>query len=236
MITLSYSTINNCLLPSNSHNWANKINGAKVPENPYFFNGHRLHKIIQEHLSGQTPNEFLKHIPYTFPLVEEQDRDLRCRFKFVIKSSEDEQMTLLNSTELEVGISYIVPNIKKSYEIVGYMDAQDPENLRFGEIKTGSKMWSLGQFLNSYQRKTYALAKPEYTESILITALNETEWATTPPKVFKIPLTQQDRQDALKWIVEAIKLLESGDYTGGLDENGKCANRFCYYGVNCQFK
>ena len=209
MIKLSFSTINSCLQPENSHNWANKTMGAKVPDNEFFKNGHRLHKIIQEHISGKTPNDFLKHIPYTFPVVEEVDFDKRC--EFTIKISE-------------------------KYGVRGFIDAQDPDNKRFCEIKTGNTLWSLGKFQQSYQRKVYALAKPDYTESILITALNDTEWPTQPPKLYKVPLTQKDRDEALAWIEKAIKVLESGDYTGGLDEEGKCTNRYCMYGANCQFK
>jgi len=182
--------------------------GAKVPDNEFFRNGHRIHSIIQSHLSGKEPNELLKHIPYKFPIVEEKDFDDRCKFEIPITDK---------------------------YGIRGYIDAQDPENKRFGEIKTGTE-WGLKKFVESYQRKIYALAKPDYTESVLITCLDDTQWATTPPKYYSVPLTQKDREDALEWIEKAIKLLEAGDFSGGLDENGRCTNNYCYYGQNCKFK
>ena len=34
-------------------------------------------------------------------------------------------------------------------------------------------------------------------------------------------------------ILKGIEILEAGDFTGGLDENGKCTG--CFYGENCNF-
>ena len=87
------------------------------------------------------------------------------------------------------------------------------------------------------QRKIYALAKPEYTETICITcSKNVEEWKNEKPKLFRVPTTQRDRDEAIKWILGGIEIIESGDYTGGLNKEGKCINPRCYYGVNCQFK
>lgn len=210
MITLSYSTINYCLQPENSHNWLNKMMGAKVPDNEFFRNGHRLHEIIQGHLSGKKPDSRLEHINYKFPIVEEVDFDKRCEFTF---------------------------QVNEKYQIRGFFDALDPENKRLGEIKTAGKMWTVGQFQSSMQRKIYALAKPDFTELVGITALSDdSQWPTTPPKVYPIPLTERDRKEALEWIMKAIQTIEKGEFNGGLDENGKCVMRFCNFGENCQFK
>lgn len=86
-------------------------------------------------------------------------------------------------------------------------------------------------------KKVYALAHPEYKELVGITALSDdSQWPTTPPKVYPIPLTERDRKEALEWIMKAIETIEKADFKGGLDENGKCALRFCNFGENCQFK
>lgn len=210
MITLSYSTINNCLQPENSHNWLNKQMGIQVPDNIYFQGGKRLHRLAQDHLSGKVPDERLKHINYTFPIVEEVDFDERCRF--VVKITEE-------------------------VNIHGFVDADDPENKRFGELKFSGKMWSLGQFHRSIQRKIYALAHPTYTEAIGITALlDDSKWNIEKPKAYKLPLTQKDRDEALAWIMKAVTLWKSGNFKGGLNDEGKCTDPRCYYGANCQFK
>mgnify|MGYP001164684551 CR=1 FL=1 len=210
MITLSYSTINYCLQPENSHNWLNKMMGAKVPDNEFFKNGHRLHAIIQGHLSGKTPDERLSHLTHKFPIVEEVDFDKRCEF--------------------------IIP-INEKFQVRGFVDAKDPANLKLGEIKTAGKMWTIGQFQNSMQKKVYALGHPEYKTMVGITALSDdSQWLKEKVKAYPIPLTQRDRDEALKWILEAIAVIEKGEFNGGLDDNGKCALRFCNFGENCQFK
>ena len=210
MITLSFSTIQYCLQEDNSHNWLNKMAGLKVPDNEFFRNGHRLHSIIQAHLSGKTTDDRLKHINYSFSIVEEKDFDERCSFEF---------------------------NINDKYSMRGFVDAKDPEALRLGEIKTAGKMWTVADFARSMQRKIYALAHPDYKELVGITALSDDkQWGTLPPKVYPIPLTQKDRDEAFAWIMKGIELLESGNFKGGLDENGKCTMRFCSYAENCQFK
>lgn len=210
MITLSYSTIQYCLQTENSHNWLNKQMGIKVPDNEYFRNGKRLHEIIQGHLCGKKIDERLSHIQYVFPIVEERDFDPRCEF--------------------------IIP-INAKYRMRGFLDALDPDNLTFGEIKTSGTMWTIGQFQRSIQRKIYALAHPKYTRAIGITAnIDDTKWAVERPKAYELPLTEKDREEALKWILAGIAELEKAEFKGGLDENGKCTMRFCSYGINCQFK
>lgn len=210
MITLSYSTITYCLQPENSHNWLNKMMGAKVPDNEFFRNGKRLHDIIQGHLSGKVIDERLSHINHKFSIVEEENFDPRC--EFIIK-------------------------INDKYRVRGFVDAKDPEGLILGEIKTSGKMWTIGQFQRSMQKKIYALGHPEYNTLVGITALSDDSlWLKEKPKAYPIPLTQRDRKEALEYILDAIKTIESGEFKGGLDENGKCVLRFCNYGINCQFK
>ena len=86
------------------------------------------------------------------------------------------------------------------------------------------------------QRKIYALGRKDLKEAILITcSKNPDNWKKAPPKVFKAPLTDQDKQDATEWIIKAIDLLEAGDFAGGL-EDGKCTDPYCYFGCNCSFK
>lgn len=210
MITLSYSTIEHCLQPHNSHNWLNKQMGIEVPDNDYFKEGKRLHRITQDHLSGKIIDERLKHIEYVFPLVEETDKDPRCEFFF---------------------------KVNEKYQVHGFIDADNPEEKIFGELKFSGKMWTLGQFHKSIQRKIYALAKPEYTHCIGITGLlDDSKWENERPKVYRIPLTQRDRDEAVKYINAAIELIEAGEFKGGLNEEGKCTDFRCYFGANCQFK
>ena len=210
MISLSYSSLN--ILHTCRHNWINKTMGIPQEEKPFFEKGKQLHRIIQDHVARIKVDKDLKHILIEFPIVEQVDFDPRCKFTFRW------------------------PYAGETYDFIGFIDGLDPENKRFLEIKSGVKMWSVGQFQKAIQRKIYALARPDFQEAYLITCLSDlTEWKTTPPKLFKVPLTDQDRKDATDWINAGIEILNSGDFMTDL-VNGKCFDPYCYWGKNCQFK
>lgn len=220
--------------------------GYKPEDHDYYHQGKEAHDIIQNHVSGKVLSDDLSHLveevdgvkkPIYFPIVEQVDFDPRCKFSFFIKPMSSAQKDLF-SKQLEVGSGvYTSENIQSEYEIRGYFDGHDPEKGRLLEIKSSSTMWSLGQFHSLMQRKVYALAKPLYTEFIGITCHRDlSTWKNVLPKVYRMPLTATDRAEAFQWILGAIKIIESGDYSGGLDENGKCVNQRCYFGKNCQFK
>lgn len=210
MITLSNSTIKSCLQPNNSHNWINRINGIMPEERPEWDEGTKVHRLIQRHISGKELHPYLSSIKFTFPIVEEENRDPRTKFTF---------------------------KVGDKYEIVGYLDGIDYDNKRFLEIKSSTTPWGPAMFRNSYQRKIYSIPHKDFTEAILITCQRDPKvWKQIKPKVRLERITDKDREDAYDYINKAIKLLESGDYTGGLID-GKCILGVgCYYGENCMFK
>lgn len=236
MLQLSYSTIN--MVKEASHNWVNKLMGLKPQDRPYYHTGKAGHDIIQAHLSGKHKTPYLEHIPYTFPLVEEKDFDERLKFNVTLKSLIDRYS------------EFLAPSLfpKEEYNLIGFFDAMDKASCRFGEIKISSSPWGITQFANLMQRKIYSLAIPLFREVVCITAHSSVpqdldnivateQWAIQKPKYYTIPCTQEDRIEALKWILEGIEIIESGDYSGGLDATGVCAlGDRCYYGVNCSFK
>lgn len=198
---LSYTTINTCLQPTNSHNWLNRQMGRNIPENPAFETGKRIHRIIQSDLSKFKivhPNNYL---------VERQDRDDLTYFEFPLEG----------------------------YTIIGYLDGYSETDKSILEIKSGTKFWSIMDFVKSPQIGIYALAHSNFTYAICITALSdELLWQIQPPKVYEVELTAKMRKDAKKYILDAISLFEKGDFTGGLTD-GKCIG-WCNYGQNCFFK
>lgn len=190
--------------------------GLKPEVRDYWTAGKEAHAIIQAHVSNKKKHPFLNHIELTFPIVEEKDFDERCKFNFPVK----------------VGTNKGV----NEYNMIGFYDGLDFENKRFLEIKSSDPLWSVGKFQKAMQRKVYSLANPKLKEAILITCSKKIEnWEKAPPKVFKVPLTEQDRREATSWIASAIQLLMSGDFTGGL-EDGVCRDRWCYFGNACSFK
>ena len=215
MIQLSYSSLS--LLHDRPHCWLNKTIGIPQPEKPEWAQGKKIHKIIQAHVSGKKAHPHLKHIKYKFPIVEEVEFDERCRFEIPMAAG-------MKSGKVE------------KYKIIGFLDGLDLKNKRFLEIKSSDPVWTLGRFQRSIQRKLYALAKPKFTEAILIAcSKNEAIWASEKPKVYKVPLTPQDKSEAVDWIMEGIKILVSGNFTTDL-VGGKCLDPRCYWGENCQFK
>jgi len=173
-------------------------------------NGTKCHRIIQKHVSGVKVRKDLSHIKYTFPIVERMNFDPQCKFEFLYDSE---------------------------YKIGGYVDGLNPETGQILEIKTSYTNWSLSKFQNSPQRKVYAYAFSEYKESVLITGRKYPErWKEDKPKVLRVDINEQDFDDALEYIEKGIDIIESGDYTGGLDDDGVCRDPYCFYGKNCSFK
>jgi hypothetical protein len=210
-IHLSFSTINNCLQPENSHCWINKY-VLKIPTEVthYMTDGQAGHEIIQGHVSGKMPDLRIKYIKDVFPIVEEKRFDERCKFSFEIDG----------------------------YEIIGYFDGLNPEKHTDLEIKlTATTPWTLARFQTSMQRKIYKRARPDLEKSILITgSTNPDLWKTEKLKRFEVESRKQDAIDAEKWIRAGIAVLEDGDYNGGLDEDGRCNLFRCLWGENCHFK
>jgi len=193
--------------------------GIKAEEKPEWAIGKKIHRIIQDHVSGKKPDPRFKHIKYTFPIVEEVEFDGRCRFEFE-----------LNPLIRKIG------KIKGTYKIMGFFDGLDYENKRFLEIKSSDPIWSISRFEQSFQRKLYSLAEPDFTEAILITcSKDESKWEREQAKVYSVPLTERDRLQALDWITAGIRVLEAGNFTSDLVD-GKCVDKWCYWGANCQFK
>lgn len=204
----SYSTIND--LVTCSHSWINRMMGKKKPWAIYFDQGKDGHRIIQDHVAGIKKDPRIDYLTETFPIVEKTAFDPDCKFEMRIRG----------------------------YSFIGFLDLQDPEKRRFGEIKLSGTPWSLGKFRDAVQRKIYALAHPEYETGVLITGrLDPNEWATTKLKVMEMPLTAKDREEAMEWINAGIDVFEAGDFNGGLDpETGRCADSRCPYGQNCHFR
>ena len=222
---LSYSTIANTLQPQNSHNFVNKnILGLKPEERPEWKEGKVAHDIIQKHVSGRQPHMVLSKVKelddVKFPIVETKDFDPKCR--------------------IEVSLNQLFPNktdFEHDYTLLGFIDGRDEEWTRGLEIKTSSNLWSLMKFKKAMQRKVYCFAVPTLKSMTLITTpRNEMEWASIKPKVYTVPTTEKDKIDAMNWILAAIALLQSGDFTGGLNEDGICTDKWCYFGRNCSFK
>lgn len=210
MTRLSYSSLSNLY---NGHEWINKMLGISVPNYPFLKEGKDGHRIIQDHIADIKKHEYLKDIKVKFHIVEEKDFDERCRFSFEVDG----------------------------YEIIGFHDGRDENYRRTVEIKLSSTPWSISKFKKDVQRKLYALSNPKIEEQFLITGHRDIEkWNDDPPKIYSLRPSKSDREEGLEWIKGGIAILEKGDFTGGLDESGRCTG--CFWNMaryselaNCNF-
>ena len=210
MLQLSYSSLN--LLHTCPHNWINKQCQIPPEEKPEWAEGKHCHRLMQDHVSGKKLHKYLKHIKYKFPIVEQVDFDPRCKFEDIFRMD------------------------GKDYKIIGFYDGRTKDFKRLLEGKFSFSPWSLSKFQKSMQRKIYAWSNVNFEEAVLITGQRDPElWKDDPPKVYKVPMTQQDQDEAIVWIREGIHIFESGNFTSDLVD-GKCVDRWCYWGQNCQFK
>jgi len=182
--------------------------GIKAEDKIWFKEGREAHSIIQKHVSGVEPYPAIAHILDKFPIVEEVDFDPRLKFERDFKN----------------------------YKIIGFLDGLNEEEKAFLEIKTSSKAWSIGQFQKAMQRKIYAFLRPDLVKSVLITGARNPElWLKDILKIYHVPSTAQDEEEAKEWIEKGIVILEAGNFTSDLVD-GKCVERWCNWGKNCSFK
>lgn len=220
--TLSFSTINNCLQPENSHNWLNKQMGAEVPFQHYFEEGKICHRIIQDHVAGIKEDDRLSHIPLQFDVVEIDDKDTRTEFTFNINEKYEE-------------LTGKPCPLSKQYNFHGFFDGRDIDWTKMLEIKSSSTLWSVGKFLKAMQRKCYSIVDT-VVEAYLITCPRDPKlWSRVKPKYFKVPITHADRVEGIEWIVAGAMVLDKGEFHGGL-EDGVCTMARCPYGRNCNFR
>ena len=211
MITLSFTSISG--LHEHPHYWLNKMMGAKMPEWDFFKRGKECHRIMQDHVSGRVPNKGLEWFQYKFPLVEEVDYDPKMNFRI---------------------------KINEKYEVQGFLDGLNEEELSMLEGKFG-EIWSLGKYQRSFQRKIYSLLRPDIKVQRILTGVSFPEqWPFKQPKTYTIEPTQADRDEAMAYILEGIRILESGEFYGDLvksdDGEYHCNDPRCLYGKNCLFK
>ena len=219
MVTLSYSTI--YMLYNSSHQWVSKQMGIKQEDRYYFREGREAGRIIEDHVAGIKKHPDLAHITEHFSVVEKVDFDKRTKFEF---------------------------SPAEGYTMVGWADGLDKEKKAVLEVKSSGvtkdkvtgelkcNYWTVTKFLKSMQRKVYSIGFPWSKQAFIITAPRLPEqWKMFPPKLMNLPQTEQDKKEAMEWILGGIKILEAGDFTGGLVD-GRCIDPWCNYGKNCYFK
>lgn len=183
MIELSYSTMN--ALIHEPHTFICKYTLAlETFTTPYFEEGRRLHRIIQDHVSGRVEHPALAHLPY-FPHVEQTDFDPVMKVRYPINDQ---------------------------FSFFGYVDGLNPQTGQFLEIKTGS-VWSKQRFLDLIQWRLYASALPGYSEVVFVNcSSNEQHWTTNNVRVYRHTITEQDRAAARPFIARAIDIIEHIDH------------------------
>lgn len=190
----------------------------KTEDKLIFEEGKNTHHRIQQHVSNKKRDKIVEKIIELpeFPIVETRDFDPKTTFEFNIS---DERL-------------------KEKYQIFGFADGLNRKEKMGLEIKSSrNSLWGLSKFQQSPQRKLYAMGFPWMEKQVLITCLHDIKTAQDIKK-YTVNVSENDRREGKEWIVERLllfeQLLQSGDFSGGLDEEGRC-NGWCYYGRNCYF-
>lgn len=120
----------------------------------------------------------------------------------------------------------------------GYCDGVNFKTKSFMEIKTSkSTLWSQGEFDRSMQPVYYSYVT-KFPHAFFLTCLfipqEDGSVLLGPPRKFYRKFEPEEWEKARIWAEEGIKIIQSGDYTGGLDKDtGKCLG--CSYGRLCHF-
>ena len=178
MIELSYSTMN--ALIHEPHTFLCKyVLGLETFTTPYLEEGSRLHRIVQNHVSGRAAHPGLAHLPY-FPHVEQRPFDPTMQVRLPIDDT---------------------------FSFIGYVDGLNPQTQQVLEIKTGSR-WSKQRFLDLVQWKLYAAALPDYAEVVFVNCSRpESAWSRRTAAVYRHTITEADRAAAAPFIRRAIDIV-----------------------------
>jgi hypothetical protein len=189
------------------------MQGLKTFSIADFEAGKKMHRIIQDHCSGVTHNDLLTQLP-KFSLVETEDFDQKMKIEF---------------------------DVNDKYSLRGYVDMKDPETRMFGEIKSGGKSWTAGEFARHPQWKIYALAMPEYTKAWLISVpKDDALWSRETIRVFNKDITDEDKKQAKEFIDQGIHIIENIRDAIDREQEEKRAkgytgrSRYCFY-VGCDW-
>ena len=182
MIELSYSTMN--ALIHEPHTFLCKyVLGLETFTTPYLEEGSRLHRIVQNHVSGRAAHPGLAHLPY-FPHVEQRPFDPTMQVRLPIDDT---------------------------FSFIGYVDGLNPQTQQVLEIKTGSR-WSKQRFLDLVQWKLYAAALPDYAEVVFVNCSRpESAWSRRTVAVYCHTITEADRAAAAPFIARAIDIVAHVD-------------------------
>ena len=201
MVKLSYSTLNATI---NCHQfWLNKMMGLPTEDFEYFHYGKGGHDIIQRHVSGREKDPLLLH---SMP-------------------SEHFNFPIVETKDFDENTHFEVP-IDNKYLLHGYNDGLNLATKTILEIKISTTPWTSSKIKESMQKKCYALGRPEMTRMLLVTARPDLSGL----KKFEVALTQKDRDEALAWIKDGIKIIEDATFDGGA-----CRNCYrCVYKNSCE--
>jgi hypothetical protein len=181
------------------HTWLNKINGLPTRTTPEFEAGKRVHRIVQDSVSGKTPHPLLSNLP-TFSKVENCDFD---------KTME------------------VTHKINKHYHFHGYADLIDDTRKDFGDIKSGAP-WSVQKIMSHPQFWLYSWALG-YSDFWLINLPKETEtWNKNNITVIKAKFNDKHYDRAQEFIDRSIDVIENiKDYIA--KEDFEKSRYFCWY-------
>ena len=198
-IVLSYSTLSD--LKKWRHSWLNKM--MKLPKKEFKFlqEGRDVQDVLLPHMAG---------VKLDKRITKREKADSR----FKLPPLElYEKIKFDPDVEGRFDVNY-------KYSFVVYTDGLNLTEKFRVEVKSSSSTWTLGMVRNLVQRKIQAIAFPETNRSYLVSAARNLKLPGWELSIKSLPAkdTEEEKEEAWKWIMEGVKILEKGDFEPDKEE------------------
>lgn len=192
-IVLSYSTLSD--LKKLRHTWLNKMMG--LPKKPFKFldEGKAVHNVLLPHMAGVKLD----------PRLTKREKD-NTPFKLP-------KLELYEKIDFDPDVKRIF-DVNDKYSFVVFTDGLNLTKKFRVEIKSSSSAWTLSKVRDLIQRKIQGIAFPETNSSYLVSSARNLDlpgWELSV-KVFPAKDTEKEKEEAWKWIMEGVKILEKGEF------------------------
>jgi hypothetical protein len=211
-IILSYSTLSD--LKKWRHSWLNKMMGLPKKEFEFLKEGRAVQNVLLPHMAG---------VKLDHRLTKREKAD--SRFKLP-------KVELYEKVDFDPDVKRYF-DVNDKYSFIVFTDGLNLTDKFRVEVKSSSSAWTLGKVRELVQRKIQGIAFPETDHSYLVSAardLNLPGWEFSI-KSFPAGDTDKDREEAWKWIMDGVKILEKGDFEPDKKELEFIENQYnkCWY-------
>ena len=198
-IILSYSTLSD--LKKLRHTWLNKMMGLPKKEFKYLQEGKDVHNVLLPHMAGVKLD----------PRITKREK-ADSRFKLP-------PLELYEKVDFDPDVKRYF-DVDDKYSFIVFTDGLNLTEKYRVEVKSSSSAWTLGMVRKLVQRKIQGIAFPETDRSYLVSSARNLNLPGWEFSINSVPAkdTEEEKEEAWKWIMEGVKILEKGDFEPDKDE------------------